>query len=99
MTGWEINPGKWEMTVSYPQGDVVAAIPPSTVDFERSVSLPITFAAHGYTNIELTLKQPGDPYWSRPDLGIDREDVKMTKGGMICYGPTAQKRAMRRRRW
>jgi hypothetical protein len=22
------------------------------------------------------------PYWSRPDLGIDREDVKMTKGGM-----------------
>src|SRR6185312_6454252 len=35
MTGWEIDPGKWEMTVSYPQGDAVAAIPPSTVDFER----------------------------------------------------------------
>ena len=82
MTGWEIDPGKWEMTVSYPQGDVVAAIPPSTVDFERSASLPITFAPHGYTNIELTLKQPGVPYWSRPDLGIDREDVKMTKDGM-----------------
>jgi hypothetical protein len=82
MTGWEIDPGKWEMTVNYPQGDAVAAIPPSTVDFERSASLPITFAPHGYTTIELTLKQPGVPYWSRPDLGIDPGDVKVVNGSM-----------------
>ena len=25
--------------------------------------------------LELTLKQKGTPYWSRPDLGIDPEDV------------------------
>ena len=48
MTGWEIDPGKWEMTVSYPQGDAAAAIPPSTVDFERSATLPIAFAAQGH---------------------------------------------------
>ncbi len=77
MTGWEIDPGKWEMTVSFPQGDAVQAIRPQTVDFERSAELPITFQANGYTNIELTLKTPGVPYWSRPDLGIDPDDVKI----------------------
>ena len=28
--------------------------------------------------MELTLKQKGTPYWSRPDLGIDPEDVAIT---------------------
>jgi hypothetical protein len=28
--------------------------------------------------LELTLKQKGTPYWSRPDLGIDPEDITIT---------------------
>jgi hypothetical protein len=32
--------------------------------------------------LELTLKQKGTPYWSRPDLGIDPEDVAI-KGRRI----------------
>ena len=78
VTGWEIDPGQWDMTVSVAQGDAVAQVGngTSTVEFERSKDLPITFAPHATTNIELTLKTPGVPYWSRPDLGIDADDIK-----------------------
>ena len=48
-----------------------------TVAFERSKSIAITFAPRTTTVIELTLKTKGTPYWSRPDLGIDPEDVKI----------------------
>jgi hypothetical protein len=48
-----------------------------TVLFERSRHITITFAPHTTTVIELTLKTKGVPYWSRPDLGIDPEDVKV----------------------
>ena len=43
--------------------------------FERSRSIDVTFAPRTTTVLELTLKQKGTPYWSRPDLGIDPEDV------------------------
>jgi hypothetical protein len=68
MTGWEIDPGQWQLT----QDDAAA----QTVDFGRSQSLPITFPPGKTTTIELTLKTPGVPYWSRPDLGIDADDVQ-----------------------
>jgi hypothetical protein len=48
-----------------------------TVAFERSKSIAITFAPRTTTVIELTLKTKGAPYWSRPDLGIDPEDVRI----------------------
>jgi len=47
------------------------------VAFERSKSIAITFAPRTTTVIELRLKNKGVPYWSRPDLGIDPEDVKV----------------------
>jgi hypothetical protein len=48
-----------------------------TVAFERSSSLDITFPPRTTTVIELKLASKGTPYWSRPDLGIDPEDVKV----------------------
>jgi hypothetical protein len=48
-----------------------------TVPFERSSSLDITFPPRTTTVIELKLASKGTPYWSRPDLGIDPEDVKV----------------------
>jgi hypothetical protein len=42
----------------------------------------VTFAPHTTTVIELTLKEKGTPYWSRPDLGIDPEDVKVAGSKM-----------------
>jgi len=73
MTGWEIDPGKWEIT----QGDSKR-----TEDFERSRELTFTFAPRTTTVLELKLVKPGVPYWSRPDLGIDRDDVKVVGSRM-----------------
>ena len=86
MTGWEVDPGEWTMTQGTQQG--IGNAPPTadtpiqnletrSVAFERSKSLEITFAPRTTTVIELTLKTKGTPYWSRPDLGIDPEDVKV----------------------
>ncbi|MDR3742450.1 MAG: hypothetical protein P4L40_25820, partial [Terracidiphilus sp.] len=47
------------------------------VAFERSKDIEITFAPRTTTVIELKLASKGTPYWSRPDLGIDPEDVKV----------------------
>ena len=78
MTGWEIDPGQWEITqgVKASEDAPVTGARTATIPFERSSSHTITFAP-GYNTIELTLKTPGVPYWSRPDLGIDPEDVKI----------------------
>ncbi len=48
-----------------------------TEDFERSRSLEITFAPRTNSVVELKLVSKGVPYWSRPDLGIDADDVKV----------------------
>jgi len=48
-----------------------------TEEFERSRDLAITFPPHVTTVIELKLVAKGVPYWSRPDLGIGEDDVKV----------------------
>ena len=73
MTGWEIDPGKWEIT----QGASTR-----TEEFERSRDLTFTFAPRTTTELELKLVKPGVPYWSRPDLGIDRDDIKVSGSHM-----------------
>jgi hypothetical protein len=86
MTGWEIDPGLWTLTQSTQQG--IGNAPPTadapvkdvstrTIPFERSKDVEITFAPRTTTVIELRLASKGTPYWSRPDLGIDPEDVKV----------------------
>jgi hypothetical protein len=77
MTGWEIDPGKWEIVqgVQAKKDGPVTGSTTHTDTFERSKSLAITFAPRTTTVIELKLKEKGVPYWSRPDLGLDREDV------------------------
>jgi hypothetical protein len=87
MTGWEIDPGQWTMTQGTQKGIGNAAPSPdapvqniearSAVPFERSKEIDITFAPRATTVIELKLSSKGVPYWSRPDLGIDPEDVKV----------------------
>jgi hypothetical protein len=84
MTGWEIDPGQWQIR----QGTQAADNAPlsntaaRTETFERSRNLDITFAPRTTTVIELTLKQKGTPYWSRPDLGIDPEDITIKGRGI-----------------
>ncbi len=80
MTGWEIDPGKWEITQGTQTDAADGAVRDAstrTVDFERSRDLEVTFPPHTTTVLELKLVEKGVPYWSRPDLGIDRGDVKV----------------------
>jgi hypothetical protein len=74
MTGWEIDPGQWEITQDGKK---------QTEDFERSRDLTFTFAPRSSSELELRLVKPGVPYWSRPDLGIDREDIKVNGSRMM----------------
>jgi hypothetical protein len=80
MTGWEIDPGKWQITqgtqINATTGPIHDATT-HTADFERSTTLDLTFPPHTTTTLELKLVEKGVPYWSRPDLGLDPDDVKV----------------------
>lgn len=80
MTGWEVDPGEWEISQGTQESEngPLSNVSSRTATFERSRSVDVTFAPLTTTVLELTLKQKGTPYWSRPDLGIDPEDVTIT---------------------
>jgi hypothetical protein len=78
MTGWEIDPGKWQIaqgTRGNAETGPVENVGTRLENFERSTSLDITFAPHTTTVLELNLVEKGVPYWSRPDLGIAADDI------------------------
>jgi hypothetical protein len=83
LTGWDVEPGTWEMAQGIDaDGDDVAdqGISRGSVAFERSASVAMTFPPRATTVVTLKLRTPGVPYWRRPDLGIDREDVHVEAG-------------------
>jgi hypothetical protein len=85
MIGWEIDPGKWKITQGArgnAESDPVQNVSTRTESFERSTSLDFTFAPHTTTVLELKLVEKGVPYWSRPDLGISTDDVKVVGNRM-----------------
>lgn len=78
MTGWNVDPGRWEITSGIDtDGDDLADKSRATRTdvFERSRSVEVTFAPGATTVLTFKLMTPGRPYWARPDLGIDPEDV------------------------
>jgi len=80
MTGWEVDPGQWEITQGVQAsatGAALTTVKKWSAEFERSRSIPLTFAPHSTTVVELKLVSKGVPYWSRPDLGIGPDDVKV----------------------
>jgi Concanavalin A-like lectin/glucanases superfamily len=79
MTGWEVDPGQWEITqgTQAAKDAQLANVKKWTAEFERSKDVALTFAPHTTTVVELKLVSKGVPYWSRPDLGIGSEDVKI----------------------
>jgi hypothetical protein len=84
MTGWNIDPGVWEITqgIATDGGDdATSAIETHEEAFERSRSVDLTFAPRATTILTFRLKTPGTPYWARPDLGISREDIAVEPGG------------------
>jgi hypothetical protein len=80
MTGWNVDPGLWENTqgIATTGRDVAdQALTTTTAAFERTRGIELTLPPRTTTVLMLKLKTPGTPYWSRPDLGISREDVSV----------------------
>ncbi len=85
MTGWDVDPGTWEMTQGVDtDGDDKADsdVVKSMVAFERTQELTVTFPPRRTTVITLNLKKKGTPYWRRPDLGISKKDVTVSGGAV-----------------
>ncbi len=84
MTGWNINSGQWEMKAG--KGDdkdaFVGDPAISSMSFEKTVGVPVTMQP-GLNLFEFTLKTPGaSRVQDRPDLGIGRDDIKLSRGGV-----------------
>jgi hypothetical protein len=80
LTGWHVEPGIWEITQGVDTNNDDAAdgiLATRAVRFERSESLDFTFPGRATTVLTFALKTLGKPYWERPDLGIEREDVSI----------------------
>ncbi|MCE5249781.1 LamG domain-containing protein [bacterium] len=85
LVGWNVEPGTWEMTCGTDDnGDDMpdTMTDNRTVMFERTGEVTITFPPCKTLIVQMELKQKGIPYWSRPDLGIGNDDVRI-KGGKI----------------
>ncbi len=83
MTGWNIDPGIWEVTQGIDTNNDDTAGPPIatwTAPFERTKSIDVNLPPRVATVLTLKLKTPGTPYWQRPDLGIDPQDVVIENG-------------------
>ncbi len=80
MTAWDIDPGMWEVVRGIDSdGDDTADrnTVTSTVALERTGNLELVLEPKATTIVTLKLKEKGTPYWSRPDLGISSEDLKL----------------------
>jgi hypothetical protein len=83
--GFEVKPGTWRLSYGVDTtGKDIAdkEIVTREEQFKRSTRLPVSFAPHAYT--VLTLERIGDgvDYWSRPDLGIGKDDIRFYPHGM-----------------
>ena len=85
MTLWDVAPGTWEVTQGIKPRAASGSIENATTrraDVGRSSELAVTFAPRTITVMDLRLVSKGTPYWSRPDLGIGEDDVRVSGRSM-----------------
>ena len=80
MVAWDLEPGRWEISQSSGLDDDDqdrggSEVLSFTHELERGGAAPLVFSPRATTVFELKLVERGTPYWSRPDLGIGRDDV------------------------
>ena len=78
MTAWDVEPGRWEVSTEVSaDGGVTTGTERLSVrtELERGGSVGLVFSPRVTTVFTLKLIERAAPYWSRPDLGIGRDDV------------------------
>jgi hypothetical protein len=88
MTGWDIEPGHWEIIQGIDtDGDDRADrdLATRTERFERSRAIDVTLPPRTTSVLKLRRVAPGLPYAQRCDLGIDREDVSVAGGVLTVH--------------
>ncbi|WP_267397163.1 MULTISPECIES: LamG-like jellyroll fold domain-containing protein, partial [unclassified Sphingomonas] len=82
LSTWNVTAGQWRVSTAtsvdegktlQPQGNPVMA------SLERSAGLPVSFAPHTTTVIDLALVQATTPVDQRADLGVGRDDVTVVR--------------------
>ena len=86
MTGWNVEPGKWVLAAGADaNGDDSIDLPTElrSVELEPGgAPVTVSFPPKTTTVLEFKLAEANTPMWTRPDLGIGREDVKVSKGAL-----------------
>jgi len=83
MTAWDLEPGQWQVVQGVDvNGDDTADGESATrnVELERARDVAFTFPPRATTVLNLSLVDKGTPYWTRPDLGIGKDDVAVGNG-------------------
>jgi hypothetical protein len=78
LTAWNIEPGQWDVVRGVDTNDDDMPdrdLTKFTTSLERGGSLALTLPPRATTVLRFRRKSAGKPHWSRPDLGIDGEDV------------------------
>lgn len=81
MTGWNVDAGKWRIKhgVSTRDNDTPdRGVTERQIDFEKSASADVVFPPRSAYVIELELVERTDAVETRPDLGIGRQDVRVS---------------------
>ncbi|MCE5249436.1 hypothetical protein LLG96_04365 [bacterium] len=81
MTAWDIAPGTWEATFGKDtNGDTISDTTTGrqTVELQKTGTMNITFDPRTTTVISMKLVRPATPLWERTDLGIGKDDIKVT---------------------
>ena len=81
LTGWNVDPGEWEVTQGIDSdGDDKAdtAITKKRIPFERTKSFEVVLPGRRTSVLTLERKKKGADYWRRPDLGISGDDIRVS---------------------
>jgi hypothetical protein len=86
MTAWDVEPGRWQIVQGVDRnGDDESdgAVQTRTIELERTGEVELTFPPRATTILNLRLVDKGVPYWTRPDLGIGKDDVSFRDGKVM----------------
>jgi hypothetical protein len=85
MTGWNVAAGQWSLRAGdTPPNDAWPAdAERRDVSFEKSASVALVIPPAQPYRLEMTLVSAADPVETRPDIGIDRDDVRAVPGKLL----------------